>query len=60
MTRDSLPAMQTVEDVARALSTTKTTVSPWLREGRLPGVKLGGEWRVRRSDLERAMAEGIK
>lgn len=60
MNRDPLPEMRTVEDVAKALSTTKTTVSRWLREGRLPGVKLGGEWRVRRSDLERVMSEGIK
>lgn len=60
MTSEPLQAMHTVEDVAMKLRTTKWTITRWLRQGRMPGVKLAGEWRVRGSDLERIMAEGLR
>lgn len=43
----------TVPEVAEALQLHPQTVSRWLREGKLPGRKLGGEWRVSKQALER-------
>ena len=35
------------------LSVSQETVARWCQQGRLPGFKIGGEWRVRQSDLNR-------
>lgn len=42
----------TVEEVAEFLKTKPATVRKWLRDGELPGRKIGGEWRVIRDELE--------
>lgn len=45
----------TVAQVAERLQANPETVRRWLRQGRLPGVQLGGDrlgWRVRESDIE--------
>lgn len=39
--------------VASLLQISPGTVSRLLRIGRLPGVKLGRQWRIRRDDLDR-------
>ena len=41
-----------VEEVARYLGVRPTTVYQWCREGRLPALKLGKVWRIRRSALD--------
>ena len=41
-----------VEQIARYLDVRPTTVYRWCREGRLPCLKLGKSWRIRRSALE--------
>ena len=42
-----------VADVAEYLGVEQTTVQRWCREGSLPGMKIGKEWRIRREALER-------
>lgn len=44
----------TVEAAAELLSLSDSAVYKLLQQGDLPGAKIGGQWRVRRSDLERA------
>ena len=40
------------EDVASLMGIKETTVWRWCREGRLPCLKIGKHWRVRRENLE--------
>jgi excisionase family DNA binding protein len=40
------------EDVAGMLGVKETTVYRWCKEGKLPCLKVGKRWRVRRGDLE--------
>jgi excisionase family DNA binding protein len=40
------------EDVAELMGVKETTVWRWCRQGRLPCLKVGKHWRVRRGDLE--------
>jgi excisionase family DNA binding protein len=42
----------TAEAVARELGLRPTTIYQWCREGRLPAIKLGKEWRIRRAALD--------
>ena len=46
--------MLTVEEVAKVLKLSPYTVRELLKEGKLPGRKIGGgrQWRVSRDDLE--------
>ncbi len=43
--------MLTVEEVATYLRTTPNTVYRWLRAGKLSGVKIGKEWRIKQETL---------
>jgi excisionase family DNA binding protein len=45
------PALVTIPEIARALKLHKVTVRRLLGEKQLPGVKVGGHWRMRRGDL---------
>jgi len=52
-TRRGTPAdYLSVADLARELSLNENTVYTLLQKSFLPGRKLGGSWRVRRSDLD--------
>jgi len=42
----------TADEVARELDLKATTIYQWCREGRLPALKLGKEWRIRRTALD--------
>ena len=42
----------TVDEVAEILRTTPNTIYRWLRAGKLSGVKIGKEWRIKREVLE--------
>ncbi|MCA1725163.1 MAG: helix-turn-helix domain-containing protein [Thermomicrobia bacterium] len=44
-------ALMTADEVARELGLRPTTIYQWCREGRLPAIKLGKEWRIRRTAL---------
>ena len=53
MTNDrSLPDVLTVNEVARCLRVSKTTICRWCGAGRLPAFRIGRAWRVQRSDLD--------
>ena len=43
----------TIEEVAAYLRLTPQTIYKWAQEKRIPAVKLGKEWRFRRSILDR-------
>lgn len=47
----------TPEEVAAILRIDKETVYRNLRQGRLPGAKVGGQWRTRRVDLDRILTQ---
>ncbi len=49
---DNPRELLTADDVAQYFGLRPTTIYQWCREGRLPCMKLGKEWRVRRSALE--------
>ncbi len=42
----------TQTQVAEHLGLSLVTIGRWLRSGRLPGIKVGREWRIRESDLD--------
>ncbi|MCP4872341.1 MAG: Flp pilus assembly complex ATPase component [Proteobacteria bacterium] len=42
----------TLDEAAEFLSTSKPTLYRWLRDGRIPGHKLGRQWRFLQSELE--------
>ena len=42
----------TVLEVMNYLKVCRATVQRWCKEGKLPAVKIGKEYRIRRSDLE--------
>lgn len=48
---DTWPALLTAEEVALVLRMHIETVRANLRSGRLPGVRLGGQWFTRKNDL---------
>jgi excisionase family DNA binding protein len=52
-------AMLTVEDVASTLNFTPGRIREFIREERIPAVKCGGSWRIKRSELNRIMSEGF-
>jgi excisionase family DNA binding protein len=43
----------TVPQIASELGVNEVTVRTWIRGGRLPAIRAGRTYRVRRSDLER-------
>ena len=49
-----------VADLARELGMTHSTIYSLLNTSAIPGAKLGGNWRVRRSDLEAIFDRQLK
>lgn len=48
----------TVDEVADYLKVHPMTIYRWCREGRLPAIKIGKEWRIRRSALDDFLQRG--
>jgi excisionase family DNA binding protein len=48
---DELDEVYTPKEVAKALKLSEKSVLQYLREGRLPGFRVGKHWRVRHADL---------
>lgn len=46
----------TTTEAAERLRMTRQTLSLYLRQGKLRGVKLGKEWRIPREEFERLLA----
>lgn len=51
------PEILTIDEVAAYLRLTPQTIYKWAQEKRIPAVKLGKEWRFRRSILDRWLDE---
>ncbi len=51
------PELLNVEEVAKILQLHAMTVYRLVKEGKLPGFKVGGQWRFHRSTLENWMAD---
>jgi len=49
-----------VADVARKLSCSRQTVRRMLRDGTVPGLKLGREWRVDPAQVILALSQGAR
>ncbi|WP_242493916.1 helix-turn-helix domain-containing protein [Sanguibacter massiliensis] len=47
-----------VGEVAELLGLTKQSVYNWLRDGVIPGYKLGSVWVILRDDLKEALRDG--
>lgn len=52
------PDVLSVEDVAELLNVTRTNVYAWLKDGVIPGYKLGTTWRVLSKELRSTMVTG--
>ena len=46
-------------DLARFFSVSEKTIWDWCKKGRLPGFKIGKEWKVRVSDLNKVISGKI-
>jgi len=59
--REPLPGNEilTIEEVARYLRLTPQTIYKWAQERRIPAVKLGKEWRFRKTIIDRWLDEQI-
>jgi excisionase family DNA binding protein len=48
----------TTSEAAKHFRVARSTITRWIRLGQLPAVRIpSGHWRVRRSDVERALRE---
>ena len=52
------PETLSVDDVAELLNISKKNAYAWLRDGVIPGYKIGPTWRVVRDELKATMREG--
>ena len=48
------------KEVAQALGVSVETVKRWLQKETVPGVKLGKQWRIKQSTLERLKERGTQ
>lgn len=55
---DGLPKTLSVEEVSEVLNITRQNTYVWLRDGVIPGYKLGTTWRVIRDELKETMRSG--
>lgn len=49
--------LMTVEEAARYLKISPEVIRRWLREKKLPGFKIGKEWRIAREDIDTMLKE---
>ncbi len=49
----------TTTELAKFFSVSEKTIWDWCKKGRLPGFKIGKEWKVRVSDLNRLITGKI-
>jgi len=50
----------TVAEVAELLKLNQQTVRNWIDQGSMPAIRIGRRVRIRRSDLERVLAQGYQ
>ena len=51
-TSGTAPGLMTVQDVAERLKLSESTVYALMRDGRIPAVKIGSQWRVEPNRLQ--------
>ena len=51
------PKLLTPAQIAEALQLSESTITRWLRKGRLRGFKVGKDWRVSTADLNAFLEE---
>lgn len=49
----------TVNDMAKELNVTTRTIRNYLSEGKIQGVKIGGQWRFPKSELHKFFGESV-
>jgi len=49
-----------VEEMAKFFGVSHKTVWEWCQGGKLPAFKIGKEWNVRQSDLQRMISQKVK
>lgn len=50
----------TTQEAARILRVHENSIRKWLKEGRLPGVRLGNRWRISLPAIDRMMEEAAR
>lgn len=53
-------AIYNAEKLAKFFGVTKKTVQGWCKRGKLPGFKIGKQWKVRVADLQRMIDRKVK
>jgi excisionase family DNA binding protein len=51
--------IMTIEDVAKYLKLKPQTIYTWVQDGKIPGAKLGKEWRFRKSVIDKWFDEHL-
>ena len=49
----------TTQQAAEALQVSELTLTKWLRSGRIKGAKVGRNWRIPESEIQRVSSEGL-
>ncbi|MBX3364038.1 MAG: helix-turn-helix domain-containing protein [Phycisphaerales bacterium] len=52
------PAVMTIEELARYLQVSKSSLYKLAQEGKVPGQKVGKHWRFRKELIDRWLGEG--
>lgn len=52
--------MYGAEKLAKFFGVTKATARDWCKHGKLPGFKIGKEWKVRVEDLQKMIDRKVK
>ena len=52
-------ALLTVEEVAQEMNVSDATIRRWVRDGNLAAIRVGGQWRIRRTTLDAVIAHGL-
>ena len=55
-----MPELLTLDEVAKELKLERRTILAWVQRDKLPGIKIGGVWRVARVDLDGFLSRGRK
>ena len=58
MNQSSNEAVMTLEELAEYLKLPKSTLYKLVQEGRIPGQKLGKQWRFSRQAIEKWLTDG--
>ena len=48
---DATPTLLRVDEVATLLQVSGSTITRWIRQGKLPAIHIEREWRISRNDL---------